>query len=103
MQHAENAWEASARPRGERAQASQHPRSRQHAQDTPAHVMRQLNVYGLLRAELHPSRHLQDEKAVVVQIDALALQHVSDLCEVAAAVVDVVVRFVVALGRPSRL
>ncbi len=42
--------------------------------------------------------HLQDEEAVVVQVDALPLEKAGDLCEVAAPVVDVVIRRVVAVG-----
>jgi hypothetical protein len=40
---------------------------------------------------------LQDEEAVVVQVDALALEELGDLAEAALASVDVVVGRVVAL------
>ena len=41
--------------------------------------------------------HLEDEEAVVVQVDALALQQLCDLAKVALAVIDVVVGAVVAV------
>lgn len=45
--------------------------------------------------------HLQNEEAIVVEVNALALEHLGDLREVAASVVDVVVRLVVALSCPG--
>lgn len=46
-------------------------------------------------------RNLEDQEAVVVQVNALALQQVRHLGEVALARADVVVGGVVAVGRPG--
>ena len=51
------------------------------------------------------SLDLQDEEAVVVEVDALALEQLGDLPEAALAVIDVVVRSVVPVcgARNSKL
>lgn len=46
-------------------------------------------------------RDLEDEEAIVVQVNPLALQQVCHLGEVALARADVVVGRVVAVGRPG--
>ncbi len=43
--------------------------------------------------------NLKDQEPVVVKVNAFALQQLSDLCEVALLVIDVVVRVVVAVCR----